>query len=513
MPGTVARPPDENWLGTGVAYSAGPDSPRVWGTAGISSLFAAHTSLQEFTEVEFRDRIRYRGTSNAEIVLGSESSGGTTVYHPANEGQVSAGRASVFAAAIRRNDPPPWQVVLADSVDGADAWSLDNVVSTADGWESLVPASLSYSHRGRGARRCRALRGSRGSDKQDTAPGCFIVPSEHHRIIYRRGENASKMASQTKLDGVSVFVVGEAFLLDHPGLSLTYEESDTTAHVVYWNISESQAVHWYHNASVGTGDVSLGALPPGPAGVFTDAGNHAYAWTGLTQPWLCRLQPFGGCEPTAVGQIMPSPTAISKDISFPASGPSDPTATCGGERCFETEQPFGFAAHPSIPDRLFAVYQGKDPDNPDRSSVFFMWHPEGTSLNNWIPTPALRVNPRAAGDDREYIDPEVSVTRDGTIIATYSAADNPELDDVQQYVAWSTDGGTSFSTPSPALLPTAWDPNDLPFHCLRGGGDGRYFLGEYHIPTQLGARAYHFVHRSIPRGTPSSVGSGRAAGR
>ncbi len=133
------------------------------------------------------------------------------------------------------------------------------------------------------------------------------------------------------------------------------------------------------------------------------------------------------------------------------------------------------------------MYQGRDP-SVSRSSVYFTWHSESSAdLAIWS-TP-VRIHGRDAMDEREYVDPELTVSHDGTIVVTYSRADNPENGVIEQYVAWSTDQGGTWSD---TLLPTSWRPEDLPFHCERQ----KYFMGEYHIPDHVADRAYHLLHRS-----------------
>src|SRR5690606_13903801 len=137
--------------------------------------------------------------------------------------------------------------------------------------------------------------------------------------------------------------------VDHEGIALTTDSGETTAHVVYWDIGGSRVTHWYHNDAIGMGETKLSpSLTAAPVGVFADAGNDTYAWSGLAAPRICKLTgPTGTCAPGSVGQLSPTPASTSPDVKFPAAGGSDPTAVCpsaSGQRCFDTQQPFSFAA-------------------------------------------------------------------------------------------------------------------------------------------------------------------------
>ncbi len=409
-----------------------------------------------------------------------------------------------LATAVRK-DSLPWTVALTETVSGGDFWSTDAVLPVANGWSGIYPslgdsftAITPYWYQGPLDYHHLVIEAPVSDDPP--GPACTLVDSGNRRLLYRRGDFADVSTSKT-IDGSTLFEVAHAEL-DHGTLALTEDSGATTAHVVYWRIGDGQTFHWWHNDVLGTGGVTLTVPPPGfsipaqPAGVFSDAGNNAYAWAALLPPTLCRLSPPpapGACADMP-GAINVSPPPWSQDVLFPAVGSPDPYATCSGSRCFDTQEPFDIVASATVANRLYAVYQGEDAQViPHRSSVYFTWRLETNPVSVWAAT--VRVNTRVFGDNREFIDPSITASSDGTLVVTYSAADNPEPGLVDQYIAYSIDNGATWTEHKIAV---AWDPNELPFHCSRptGFGPGKFFLGEYRDGHRFGARAYNTHHLS-----------------
>ncbi|MEZ4222835.1 MAG: hypothetical protein R3B13_17975 [Polyangiaceae bacterium] len=484
--GYAASPPDEAWYGNGVAYASGLfsfSSPTLFGTGGTYALIAARYTTQQFLEPSFRDHIHFSHVDH-DIVLGSVP-GGT---QPANESTASLRSVVGISSAIRRNsDGRPWEVAVSDSFTGGHDWSNDFVVRTAAGWPN--PSALA------GATDPFTAIDSSGRFHLLTlevpltypvATDPFCEAPGTRRMVYRNGSSASQLANTTAI-GTRLRIVDEGNL-DHGNLAVTEDAAGTTAHAVYWNIGLASVMHWWRTPAGVENMVSLSpTLPQGPAGVFAGAGNElfAYRFTGMGGAvTLCRLGTSGACDGSAfVVGAGTSPSPIFPDISFGPAAPLDPKATCGGRRCFDTAQPYGFATHPLIPRQIYTVFQGADPAGG--ASVYFQKN-DGSSLGVWS-TP-IRVHARGFGDTTHFVDPSITVDKEGTLVVTYTRADTSATS-FSQYAAYSTDGGTSWSV---LRLPVTWRPDDLPFHCKRK----KFFPGEYREGATVGNRAFQHLHRS-----------------
>jgi hypothetical protein len=481
--GTAARPPGgESYYGVGLAFTAGDllfSSPTVFGVGGVNALFWANFTLQEFNESGFRDHVHIFQVDE-DIVLGNTSSG----TKPATESTVSVAPLIGHATALRRNSDGPWQVVLSESSDAATTWSNDFVVQTAAGWAQPDPASLTdpITAIEPGGTKHHLVLEVPINYADPSLPYC--TASTARRLVYRAGGSTAAMANRTAV-GTGLRIVSEGNL-DHGGLALTYDATGTTAHSVVWEVAPTNTVkHWARTPAGVESTVTL-SLPGGPPGIFTDAAGTLFAWSGVSvRPTICRLGAAGNCIETAVVGAGTSPNISTPNIFFGVADPADPMAECPGDRrCFDTQQPFAFATHPTVANQIYAVYQGLDPDGTS-TSVFFQKN-DGASLSVW--TTPVRVHARGFGATEAYVDPSVTVDGEGTIVVTYSKVPGSSIDN-WQYVSYSTDGGTTWTS---QRVSVNWRSEDLPFHCSRR----KFFLGEYREGSVLGNRAFNQLHKS-----------------
>ncbi len=452
-------------------------------------------------------------------------------WGPATEGNVAFGGVGGLAAAIRRQFP--WRIALSYSRLGAASFSADLIVEPSAAWSGLglpptvqVIMSDPFVAYDPASRRYHfiALEATMAGD--DTS--CSFVSPRKQVLVYRTATDPETLAAPVpSLDGDNpatfdcdgnggACVVGArnrfGRLLtsaDHGALVLSRRGSGVVAtpHVVLWD--GAGVYHWWKPEGQPPRIVALGAqrgaddgtLELHPPTAFVDAAGDVYAVTfsyapggTIDYPTLCRLLPGAGtCDPAAVGQLIPGsspPRPYTPLVHFSGGG------TSGN---FETAEPFSFAAHPTIPGRLYAVFQGRDASS-GQGRVYFTMHRQRNRLGRW--TEPLAILPSAPGGSGDwlYFDQEVSVSRDGTLVVTFSGAPligstPPTVSataPVRIFVAVSTDEGASFTVhPYPTWL-VSWRPAELPFHCSRG----RHFLGEYRRPAALLGRHFHPLPRS-----------------
>jgi hypothetical protein len=221
-------------------------------------------------------------------------------------------------------------------------------------------------------------------------------------------------------------------------------------------------------------------------GVTSDNGTEGLHSEQIAFPKICNLAvvPPTASACTFVGSGNTQPHAPWQ-FELPYGPVTEFVGQCQvnpDHRCFGTEQPTALAADPNIPNRIYAAFQSLD---QDETAIFFTRSTGGASFGTW--SVAVPVHPHT--DNRFYIDPAISVDAEGTLIVTYSAYAPSEPGDATTLVAWSSNGGVTWSAPLSYGL-SGWNANALPYHCDRQV----WFLGEYRYPAVLGGRAIHLVH-------------------
>lgn len=512
--GTAAMPPQESWLGNGGAASLpaffGDTTPVLFGVGGLLAFLAAGTTLQEVHDAGFRDHLRYMGV---EVALGSNPLASLW----AAESAVGLDSIAAVAGGVRRNHPPPWNVVITQSLSGGDLWTNDLIVPAASSWGGgSLPASLSdpYVFHDRSTSNFH-LSVFEAAIQDHNNGTCSLVAPEEMRIIYRRGTFAN--LNDTTIDGTTVHLVNETGIInpdtmppigvgvDHGTMAVS-EGNPPTTHMTWFELDprgdglSRKLFHWFWDPVNGAGRVEIqsASMVAQAAGVFVDASQTPYAWTGTGHPQICKLAMRGGCiEFGRVGGATLTPPSRSPLITFPSTDPGDEKDQadgCGGNRCVTVEEPFDIVPDPTVAGRIWAAYAGDDPATTGKSSVYVTWHDEACPLDQcW--SSAARINTRPIGDERHYVDASLTVTPDATLIVFFSAVESHETTQAEQFVAWSTNAGASWTQHQ---INESWDPDDLGYHCLRK----KFFLGEYRDGAVVGNRAINFVHYS-PAGIPS----------
>jgi hypothetical protein len=498
--GAGARPPDEEFRGCGAASVRSDlvngDTPILFGAAGRYAGFWGGWVMQEHDGSEWRDHIRFQSYPNDILGAGySDLTETSTGVFEANESAVAVGSFVGLGTAIRRGELAPWRVVVDYSIDGAFSWGNDIVVtplpripaspasSLTDPFVAVARSNESLHHL--------ALQVEHTNSTFTCAPnGSFT-----RQLVYRRGGSALAIANNVTV-GANLKIVADASSLDHGGLVVTSDASgDVTAHVIYTELAPANEVRYWRLLpdDSETTSVIAGLTPPTAPTILSAGSNTLYGTSGLAQPTVCPL-PSGSCG--AVGGVSPiNPPAVIPDIFFGASSASKNQAThqtcqdaTSGNwfRCFDTQQPFGLRAHPVLTSRLYAVWPTRNTATNQRAIYFS--RTTDIDLNTW--TTPVAVTPFAT--TFEFVDPEITVAADGTLVVTYSEIQNFAVSAAGvPRMAYSTDHGMTWSSPV-KTWPT-WSPIDLGFHCTRE----KFFLGEYRNGGQIGNRVYNLMPESV----------------
>jgi len=199
--------------------------PRVFTTGGSTT-----TTLEEYTFPNFvgafRDHIRFPQSPQA---LGDAT-------HPATESAIGMGPQSGLAAAVRRNNPPPWQNVLDDTMDGANSFgsATDVVVQPVAAGQSISDPIIDF-----GGGKFHYV------DFERDIGSCSAFGTE--RIVYRRGTSAAYIAG-LQSGSPDLFVLpSDGSGLDHPGMVVTEDATGAaTAHVMWWDQSNAANQHVFY---------------------------------------------------------------------------------------------------------------------------------------------------------------------------------------------------------------------------------------------------------------------------
>jgi hypothetical protein len=410
----------------------------------------------------------------------------------ATESAAGIGPVYGLAAAIQRNNPAPWRIVMASSDDGASSFGATlQMTAVLDSLGTRSASDPIATHGGFGGH----LLHFADLELTKAAATCTDT-GDPDLISYRRGSTASDIASGAE------FIVATGPSFDHPGIGVTVDAGDLpTAHVLWWDVNASQTKYW----TLAPGDVIGGpfvisSLPALPAGISVgNMQSQVYGWTfvvGGGFPTICKMNGSQGSGLTC-GTPALSPAPFGKDIHFGPQVTDAQNGDCAGlasggstrfYKCFDTEQPAAVYADPTQANRVHIAYQALD-SGTGRLAIFYTRNTD-SNLAMW--TPPVKIASDAA---QELINPAISVDYDGTIVVTYSRIQaatfaTPTNGTAQVRVTWSTLDSGTWSTAGQVV--EDWDAENLPFHC----GRRKWFLGEYRYPDVVAGRAVHLLPSS-----------------
>lgn len=433
---------------------------------------------------------------------------------PANESSASISAHMGLAAAIQRNNPPPWKIQIAQAGPSVSGWNAPVLASQlgaiTPGYTTSSTDPMTFSGGSDGTFLNRYLHYTEFQlDVLNNGNGtCGYPAGKPGRIIYRRDTSVASLASQTQASP-GFYLIASGTGVDHPGLGATFDPysfSKPTAHVAY---SHTSTMYWslLPNGSA-SGPISIGSafVHGGFPMVTTGANQLAYVYAAAPTTWgdVCQLTPgraptSSECGQMGGGTALPVPTG-SKCLFFgapqgsqqglcAATGPYCTSAPSSWHKCFHVSQPVSVAADPVNPKTFYAAYHALDSQSPGGKDLSVYFTKASNSFTAW--TTPVRVHSRLAGDQFNYLNPAITVDASGTIVITYSAIHSTEDVPSDQtgaasvYAVWSSNGGSTWS--SAAANPvSSWNALSLPYHC----GRQMWFLGEYQQGNTLAGRAY-----------------------
>jgi hypothetical protein len=480
------------------------DGARMFFVGGSAVGAAWATTLQEHRASDSRiwsDHVRFSwGDAGIE-----------TTTTGATESSIASGPVLQVAVAIERNNPPPWNILIADSYDNGSSFGVPLRVFPADDLIGPRPSASDplATHGGFGGH---MLHYADIEMERETGDACPHLLGSY-KLTYRRGLTANEIA-------VGLTKVVDTGDIDHPGLGVTVSTADEpTAHIAYWRTIDETMEYW----TLAPGDVASGPhtipdlnIPRGtgfaaaPAGI--SVGNfqsQVWGWTFDPDggfPWICRMNGSQGTNLTCGRpEAAITPIPAGKQISFgPALSAADQAkylctlfdsgASTREYRCFQTWQPASVVADPSRADRLHIVYQAFVPGT-NRTAIYYTRNTD-SSLSVWTTPVQIAVDAT-----RDLIDPELTVDFRGHMVVTYSriaiaSFATPTNGSADVLVAWSRVGDPSWVVNNQVV--STWDAENLPFHCKRK----KDFLGEYRYGEVVANRAQHLV--------PASTGAASA---
>jgi hypothetical protein len=488
--GAGVVPPDEEWRSCGVATVRSDlvngDTPLVFGAVGRNAVTLVGFVLHEYDGVGFRDHVRFQAAPGIVEALGfgyADQSETTTGNFEATESAVGVHSISALATAIRRGDLAPWRVVLDDSTDGAFDWGNDYVVSPLAGGidPSLTDPYVAVGTNGSFHHLALQLELSNNGMLNN----CFLTPATTRDLLYRRGGSALAMANLTTV-GTDLQVVSTDPALDHGGMIIT---ADGTRHFIY--VETGGVKHRSLSPTdVFSAETTVAGLS-GPPGILLGASGSVFGWASALDiqfPDVCPL-PSGTCGVVGGGGGL-NPPAVDPDIFFGVSSPTRNSAThqtCQSGsiffRCFDTQQAVAFAAHPNVSFRIYAVW----PANQGGTRSLQFARTTALNLTTWSAPVTI-----ATSTTHEFIDAEITVGADGTLVVTYSRIENFDATPAgEPKIAYSVNEGVNWTVVNSVSFPL-WDPHNLGFHCRRE----KYFLGEYRQGSRVGNRVFNTLPRT-----------------
>lgn len=497
--GAGVVPPDEQWRSSGVVTVRSDllngDTPLVFGAVGRNAIVIVGYVLHEYDGASFRDHVKFQPFPGLGQVLGlsffeDETTGATETF-TANESVVGVHSISGLATAMQRGPGADWRVTIDDATDGAFDWGTDHEVSPlALGGPSVsltdpyvaVGADGSFHHAS-----VQLELMSVGFD------GCEQVAGSTRRLVYRRGGSAQAIANLTA-EGTDLKLVETDPTLESGGMVRT---SGGTRHFIYSETGIGVVTRSLSPADVFSGEMVVAALS-GTPGILLGAANSVFGWAGASAPTICPL-PTGACGIVGgAGGLSPPP--VVADIFFgPASPTREPSTnqTCpnGGQyfRCFDSEQPVAFAAHPSIAFRVYAVW----PASSGGTRSLRFTRTTDLNLNSWSAPVTV-----ASSSTLEFIDASITVGADGTLVVTYSTIENFDATPAgEPKIAYSVNDGQNWTVVNGVTWPL-WDPHNLEQNCM----NEKYFLGAYREGGRVGNRVYNtLMAQAASPGSPPRV--------